>query len=278
MRSAQLLVLVLAIASPLSAASEEDAANAFEALYNVYDTASILETLKVGGKLPKISGPSELSRAKFGSDDMVEYLVDPWGTPLHIESIPGKGYVIASAGSDRKFDRSTWEKPAKTTSTADDIVLRNGKIVRSPEEWAVRQAKLTPERLKGELSRSKHAQTVAQLRAVMTAMDVYQIDAGKLPSVKVGDIEALAKHLEPKYVAKMPRTDAWGHKLDIAIVSTLDGYYLASAGPDGEHNTDDDVVVEDGRFTRNEKPPASDRLVSFYTGYQAARMRLETGQ
>ena len=278
MRSVPLLVLLLAFASPLAATSAEDAVNAFEALYNVYDTAAILETLKVDGKLPKISGGSELSRAKFGDEGLVEYLVDPWGTPLHIESIPGKGYVVASAGSDRKFDRSTWENAAKTTSTADDIVLRNGKIIRSPEEWAVRLAKLTPERLKGEQSRSKHAQTVSQLRSLIVAMEAYQADAGKLPVVNVGDIDGLAKHLEPVYVAKMPRTDAWSHKFDIAMLSTGDGYYLASAGPDGEHNTDDDIVVENARFTRNEKAPVEDRLVSAFAGYRAARMRLETGR
>ena len=275
MRVLRLLVLILAVASPLLAGSVEDAANAFEALYNVYDTAGILETLEVGGKLPKISGPAALSRAKFGNEALVQYLVDPWGTPLYIESVPGKGYVVASAGSDRKFDRSVWETAAKTTSTADDIVLRNGKLVRSPEEWARRQAKLTPERLKGEQLRSKHALTVSQLRAVMTALEMYRMDAGKFPAVKMGDIDGLAKRLEPKYAKTMPRADGWNQKFDIAMESTGNGYYLASAGPDGNHDTDDDIVVENGRFTRNEKAPASDRLVSAWAGYQAARQRLE---
>ena len=272
----KLLVLVLAVASPLSAASQEDAAKAFQALYNVYDTASILETLKTDGKLPKISGPAELARAKFGDDAMVEYLIDPWGTPLHIESVPGKGYVIAAAGSDRKFERSTWDKPAKTTSTAADVVLRDGTIVRSPEAWALALAKLTPEQLKGEQSRSKHAQTVSQLRTMITALTAYEIETGKLPPA--GDLEALAKHLQPTYVAEMPRADAWNRRLDFAMVSTLDGYYLASAGPDGKLDTDDDIVVENHNFTKNEEPPVADRLVSAWAGYQAARRRLEEGR
>ena len=276
MRFVRPLVLLLGLALPLHGASQEDAASAFQALYNVYDTAAILESLKAGGQLAKINGPAELSRAKFGNNGLVEYLVDPWGTPLHIESIPGKGYVVASAGSDRKFDRSTWEKPAQTTSTADDIVLRDGKMVRSPEEWALGLAKLTPERLRGALSRSKHAQTVGQLRAMVSAMITYQIDAGKLPAVP--DLDGLAKHLEPKYIPKVPRTDAWDRKLEFAMVSTLDGYHLGSAGPDGKHETADDIVVVDGRFTKGENPPADDGLVSAWAGYQAARRRLEAGQ
>jgi hypothetical protein len=273
MRFAKTFVLSLALALPLRAASEKDAADVFTALYNVYDTAALLESLKTAGSLPKINGPAELSRMKFGSDALVEYLVDPWGTPLHIESTPGKGYVIASAGSDRKFNRSTWSKAAKTTSTADDIVLRDGKIVRSPEEWATEMARLAPERLKREQAQSKHVQTVAQLRTLISAMQTYEVSAGKLPPA--ADIKELAKYLEPAYVPKMPQTDAWGHRLDFAMVSTLDGYYLASAGPDGSFETADDIVVENHRFTKNETPAPSDPLVSSWAGYQAAKRRLE---
>ena len=273
MRFAKTLLLSLAVALPLRAASEKDAVDVFRALYTVYDTAAILESLKTAGSLPKINGPVELSRMKFGGDALVEHLVDPWGTPLHIESIPGKGYVIAAAGSDRKFNRSTWSKAAKTTSTADDIVLRDGKIVRSPEEWATASAKLTPERLKREQARSKHVQTVAQLRTLISAMQVYEIDAGKLPPA--ANITELAKYLEPKYSPKMPQTDAWGRKFDLATVSTLDGYYLASAGPDGAYDTADDIVVENHSFKKNETAQPADRLVQFWAGYQAARQRLE---
>jgi hypothetical protein len=274
MQFATTFVLMLAVAPPLRAASEEDAASVFEALYNVYDTAAILETLRVDEALPKVNGPAELSQMKFGSDALVRSLVDPWGTPLHIESIPGQGYVIAAAGSDQRFDRSTWEKVTKTTSSADDIVLRDGQIVRSPEEWALALAPLTPERLKGEQARLKHAQTIGWLRTIILAMRIYEMDAGELPPA--GDLEGLVKYLEPKYAAAMPQTDAWGGELDFAMVSTLDGYYLASAGPDGVHDTDDDIVVENHRFTKNEEAPAADRLASSWAGYQAARQRLES--
>jgi hypothetical protein len=76
----------------------------------------------------------------------------------------------------------------------------------------------------------------------------------------------------------LPRTDAWSRPLDFAMVSTLDGYFLASAGADGKHGTPDDIVAEDGRITKNEEPPAEDPLVGAFAGYQAARRRLEASQ
>ncbi|MGH9457123.1 MAG: type II secretion system protein GspG [Thermoanaerobaculia bacterium] len=276
MRFAVVLVLLVVVPTSAAAASEEDAVKAFETLYAVYDTAAILESLRADGVIPRIDGPAALSRATFGHDGLVEYLVDPWGTPLHIESVPGEGYVIAAAGADRAFDRATWQQAAKTTSTAEDVVLRSGKIVRSPEEWALSLVKLTPEQLRAEQSSSKRKGTIADLRSIVTSIIAYEIDAGKLPAAR--DIDALARLLEPTYVIEMPRTDGWGRELDLAIASTLDEYSLASAGPDGRRDTDDDIVVKNHEFVKNAEIPAADRLVDAWAGYQAARSRLESAR
>ena len=97
------LVLLLLVSSPLAATTEDDLVNVLETLYLVYDTAGMLESLVEDEMVPKIGSAAELSRARFGDDSAAARLVDPWGTPLHVESVPGKGYVIAAAGSDRKL-------------------------------------------------------------------------------------------------------------------------------------------------------------------------------
>lgn len=276
MNFARTLVLLLVVSSPLSATSEGDLVDVLQTLYLVYDAAGLLESLSEDGKLPKIGSAAELSHARFGSEEAADQLVDPWGTPLHIESIPGRGYVIAAAGSDLRFDRSSWDKAAKTKSTADDVVLRDGALVRSPEEWVNGLVNLTADRLQKEVSRSAHARTLADVRAIAVAMMAYEIDEGKLPSVS--DIDGLAEQLEPVYMAKVPRADGWGQRLDLAMGSTLDFYFLISAGPDRELDTSDDIVLKDHEFIQNGEAAAPDPLVDAWTGYQAARHRLESAR
>jgi hypothetical protein len=273
MAVARRLALLVVITLPLQAATRGEITRVFQTLYAVYDTAGIVERVRLEGKTRRISGPAELSKAMFGSDALVEMLVDPWGTPLHIEVSPSTGYLIVAAGSDRKFDRASWKTPARTTSTAADVVLRNGTLVRSPEEWAMSQAKLTPEQLNGELSRSKHVATVSTLRSIASAMETFLAIEGKYPPVR--DIDELPGRLSPRYMKDVPRTDAWGRKLDLAVVSTLDGYLLISAGADGKFETTDDIVLENGRVVKNADPPATDRMVEAWAGYMAARARLQ---
>jgi hypothetical protein len=54
---------------------------------------------------------------------------DAWGNPYRIEST-AKGYRIISAGSDGKFDESTWTTAAKDLPTSADAVYENGKFIR----------------------------------------------------------------------------------------------------------------------------------------------------
>ncbi|HWW60083.1 MAG TPA: energy transducer TonB, partial [Thermoanaerobaculia bacterium] len=53
---------------------------------------------------------------------------DAWRSPLRI-IIDGESYRIISAGSDRKFDPNTWEKPI-ALDTAEDVIFENGKFTR----------------------------------------------------------------------------------------------------------------------------------------------------
>ena len=65
-------------------------------------------------------------------------LKDKWGTPfIYRVSADGKSYTVASAGSDRTFDESAW--PAKTaysTTSKDDVVYKDGEVVR---EWVIQR-------------------------------------------------------------------------------------------------------------------------------------------
>ena len=49
---------------------------------------------------------------------------DAWGTPFHYD-VDGKTYRVVSAGSDRKFDPSTWTKIAVTDDTSADALVSN---------------------------------------------------------------------------------------------------------------------------------------------------------
>jgi hypothetical protein len=62
---------------------------------------------------------------------------DSWGTPFLYEVSPdGKSYTIASAGSDRKFDRGSWKRAGFSLQSSDDLVYRDGNFAR---EWILQQ-------------------------------------------------------------------------------------------------------------------------------------------
>lgn len=263
------LAVCFGIRIPLLGSTAGDLAMLFETLGRMSQAAEVIEGLKAkNGKVPKATTPLDLSQARFGHEGLVDMMMDPWGTPFHIDSDPARGYLIVAAGSDRKFDRTTWGKAAATRSTADDIVMRNGRWIRSPVEWAsaaaVKAAGDPVEQLERALYLSRHTRTVADLRMIALAIGAYQADHGKFPDVKT--IDELATNLAPGYIGRLPRTDAWNRPLRVAVNPARTSYYVASAGPDGEFNVrswvnaalaSDDVVLHDGRISRNEKPSSA---------------------
>ena len=278
--------------SPTQPSVTRDVADVFQSLYFVYDAAGAIETYRgKHGAIPKASGTVELSRAMTGDAGLAKYWIDPWGTPLRIDSTPGKGYVVASAGSDRKFDPSTWAERAATHSSADDIVLRDGELIRSPLDWAGAVFANTPgleasrERI---MAKSHHATTVGDLRAIASGIAVYQIQKGRLP--RTSEIEALRRELEPTY-AHVPLNDGWGRPFHVGANGSTDAYLIVSAGPDGKFDQEswtnpsrssDDIVLRDGEITRNaDWRPQNldaaaadvDRLLNAFAAYGAARQR-----
>lgn len=269
-------------------------AKVFTTLYAVYDTAGIIERHRAEkGAIPRANGPAELSRAIFGDDAGAKYLVDPWGTPLHIESGPA-GYLIVGAGSDRKFDRTTWTVRAATTTAADDVVLRDGELIRSPADWAntyIATARGLPASRDRLLDAGKHARTVSQLRALMSSILTYQAVEGR--DLAVRDIEGLRRALVPKYANDVAAADGWGHSLFVGSDGSGKSFVIASAGPDGRFDkeswsnptsaTDDIILRADGSIRNSEPPPQkadaagreTDRLLEAYASYMAALKRFQ---
>ena len=50
---------------------------------------------------------------------------DGWGTPLRYMKTGTKSFLVISAGADRKFDESSWRKPAQTKDLAADAVFES---------------------------------------------------------------------------------------------------------------------------------------------------------
>jgi hypothetical protein len=249
----------------------------------VYDLAILIEQYRVErGVLPKAINARDLFQARFGKGDFADLATDGWGTALHIESTPGKGYLVVAAGADRKFDRASWSRREETRSTTDDIVLRDGVLVRSPVAWATTAASDVRGLDAGTneaAARLRHQRTVANLRTIASAVLTYEIERNQVPPAKT--IVALAQTLG----SNIPLSDGWERPFHVAI----DGrqWLVVSAGPDGRldpkswaDNTakSDDVVLRNGEIARNEAPPEAStesKLAEAIAGYKALRARFE---
>src|SRR6185503_9032801 len=83
------------------------------------------------GKLRVGATPKETARLLATP---AERLIDPWGTPYRIE-IEGKTFRVIGAGSDRKFDPSTWNSTGQFADLEMDVVDIDGKSSRSNYTW-----------------------------------------------------------------------------------------------------------------------------------------------
>jgi hypothetical protein len=84
------------------------------------------------------------------------------------------------------------------------------------------------------------------LQTIAIALTTYVSNVGNLPEAE--DIDGLAQQLEPTWVRRCPRKDPWGTPYYYELAG--DSYTLASAGADGNWDTDDDVEVVDGQVTK----------------------------
>lgn len=87
-----------------------------------------------------------------------------------------------------------------------------------------------------EISKTKIA--MAKLSA---ALEVYNVEKGSYPKS--------IKTLEPDYIPSTDIKDAWGNKI-LYKLDRKQGYQLASRGPDGIKDTDDDLICQNGEFIK----------------------------
>ena len=86
-------------------------------------------------RVPQATSVEELQKLVEPMYIRTTPLKDKWGTPfLYRVAADRQSYVIVSAGSDRQFDESTWDKAGYSTSSADDLVYKSGNFTR---EWII---------------------------------------------------------------------------------------------------------------------------------------------
>lgn len=96
------------------------------------------------------------------------------------------------------------------------------------------------------LRKEKTLRTGADLRTIATALEAYRRDSGSY--VQADSNSALIDHLAPRYLSSIIRLDAWSR--EFGYKGSAAGYRLASLGPDGKPDTDDDIVFENGRLVK----------------------------
>lgn len=114
------------------------------------------------------------------------------------------------------------------------------------------------------LNRSRQARTMAELRAVATAVEEYHIDNSFYPATAETNIaaSALPTILEPVYIVALPEIDAW--QFDMRYASDAVQYTIGSLGKDGSTGGsltlagsggatgefDCDIIMADGLFVQ----------------------------
>jgi tetratricopeptide (TPR) repeat protein len=273
MRIAFALVLLAATAEPKLPELEAVSYS----LRAVYALAADMEAYRTAhGRLPAAKSVTELERTLYGEHGQAEFgTTDTWNTPLFVESDPERNsYTVAAAGSDKTFDRTTWSSSAKTRNTADDIVIRDGAVVRSPEAWAdemLRASGFDVEKARAagrETPDPRHTRMLMwQLKA---AVEDYFEAHHTYPDLTTLRKLAVQKAMDPQ---EDPMADAWGTPFLIRFTPQSSMYRIVSAGTnktfetsrwDETTSTTDysrDLVMINGKIVGDwETHPAADML------------------
>ena len=111
--------------------------------------------------------------------------------------------------------------------------------------------------LLNSIDRSKQKATMADLRVVGNAVQMYAIDNNVYPAVS--SIAALEAELEPTYIQTVPTTDGWSNPF--VVSSAPGGYTVCSGGKDGgactvvggggrTNSFNDAIIYIDGQFAQ----------------------------
>lgn len=108
------------------------------------------------------------------------------------------------------------------------------------------------------IQRGKQKRTMADMRAVGTAVEAYAVDNNFYPA-GASAVSGIVSDLEPKYIRNMPVRDAWTTELDyIAAGTPPQDYTIHSYGKDqtddgsifagATTNFNNDIVFSGGSF------------------------------
>ncbi len=103
-----------------------------------------------------------------------------------------------------------------------------------------------------QIAHAKEATTKANLKTLHAAVSQFYMELGQLPSEEMG-LQALVEAppgLEEKWTGYLTESeipkDGWQHDFKFEIVpGTASNFFIRSAGPDGEFDTDDDLLSTD---------------------------------
>jgi len=108
-------------------------------------------------------------------------------------------------------------------------------------------------KLTGRAEDARIGATQATMTNIRTALSLYEVDNGKYPTQEqtlMALIEKPTAPPEPKKWKKYLETtavpkDDWGNEIKYIIPGqkNTDGYDLRSAGPDGQEETEDDIIM-----------------------------------
>jgi len=106
------------------------------------------------------------------------------------------------------------------------------------------------------IQRAKQKRTMADMRSIGEAMEIYQIDYNVYPTTS--DTAGI-QLLNPNYMRNPPTQDAWNHNYTYTPYASNQEYSIESPGRDGAddgggigitHDFDDDIIFSNGQFTR----------------------------
>jgi type II secretion system protein G len=82
------------------------------------------------------------------------------------------------------------------------------------------------------VDRGRQKRTVADLRALSTAVEAYSVDFQSYPRGADGRSEQLESSLTPTYIHTIPRLDGWRESIGVLLDSSGSTYTLYSGGGD----------------------------------------------
>ncbi|MDQ3280533.1 MAG: energy transducer TonB [Acidobacteriota bacterium] len=174
---------------------------------------------------------------------------DAWGHSFRVDKTDA-GYRIVSAGSDGAFDEASGNAPGQFRDFTGDLVMENGKLVRSNRNWLATQVTSTSRPYLQEL---RNAELQFMMMRVPLLRDMTARKATQQIMQQTGERITTGKEV-PETVR-----DAWGTPL--RIERTGDKYRIVSAGADRNfepsswgrepvQNFNEDIVFNNGAFTR----------------------------